>query len=153
MCIRIWIQMKNLVVLLPSGGSGPLLQWQEVAAPRAELGLWWQLPGAMLTVGHCWAISLSFMFCISFKCTAGTLRFHLLARIMREESILVRTKKTFSFQWRYMCKITMTYIGWELSELKLSTGYTPPHLSRPAWENAGAFKVWHMYPLCYTGLL
>ena len=35
--------------------------------------------------------------CFAFVCFAGTLGFHLLGRIMIEESILVRTKETFSF--------------------------------------------------------
>lgn len=83
--------------------------------------------------------------CLSFKCTARTLGCHLLAKIMRKESILVRTKKTFSFQWRQTCKITLTHIGWSLSKFRFSMGHTPTHhLSRLVWENAVAPKVWHL---------
>lgn len=59
---------------------------------------------------------------------------------MIEESILVRIKETFSFWGRHIYKITMTNRGWHLSEFKFSTGHTPTHFSRPAWEHAVAPK-------------
>lgn len=135
MCIRIWIQRKkkNLVCVTALWWFWSIIAVAGKCCPGVELGLERQLPGAMRIAGPAAFYSRP---CFSFKCTTRTLGCHLLARIMREESMLVRPKKTFSCQWRCTCKITLTVIGWSLNEFKFSTGHAPTHFSKPAWEDA-----------------